>query len=654
MTKEQSFLLLFIIFFTFSYSQNSKKRLMHVTDEELSMTTYEKDTEAEAVVLYEEGKNYFVFKDRHIIVVKKYYQRIKILKSEGVRHATISIPYHHNGALREEVHGIKGITHNGKQHMFLSDKDIYQNDIGQYWSEYRFALPNVKKGSVITYEYSIESPFLFNLNGWDFQSDIPKIKSVYNAEIPGNYVYNRKLMGFQKLSVNEAEVKGNCFDFPGYVNPVDCEVLRYEMEDIPAFKKEDYMLSEMNYLSRIKFELSEYYGYKGSKQKYTKSWKDVDREFKNDKDIGRQYKKVSFFEEQLPDHIKNESDPLKKSKAVYQFIQKHFTWNEKYGIFRSANVKKAFDEKVGNVAEINISLINALKAAGLDAELVLLSTRNTSLPTTDYPVISDFNYIIAKLNLENETILLDATDKFAPFRILPRRALNYLGRSMDFKNSSNWIDLHPYKKNGQLVNALLTMDETGEISGNVSVLHKGYDYYDILKKMGRASSREDYITTQEQEHEIEINSYKIKEEDISLKETFEVLSDNTEALSDNTIIFNPFIINDLKENPFKLKERSYPVDFAHPKLFQYRVSVKLPDTYEIINPPKEEKVILPNGGGILIYNVSKTTDGFQLSYRFQIKRTIFNSDEYEALKSFFAKAIKIHNNQPITIKKIVN
>ena len=126
----------------------------------------------------------------------------------------------------------------------------------------------------------------------------------------------------------------------------------YTMKDVPAFEEdEEFMLSASNYRSRLEFELSEYEGFTGRKERFTKSWKDVDREFRTDGDIGGQLRKKNYFERNLPlDIISGNVDDLTKARNLFEFVKSHYSWNGKYGIFRNNNVKKAFDEGSGNVA----------------------------------------------------------------------------------------------------------------------------------------------------------------------------------------------------------------------------------------------------------------------------------------------------------------
>src|SRR5690606_1654126 len=123
------------------------------------------------------------------------------------------------------------------------------------------------------------------------------------------------------------------------------------------------------------------------------------------------------------------------------------------------DVRNAFRDKKGSVSQINISLVNALEAAKLDVKPVILSTRNNGLPTEHYPVLSNFNYVIAVLNIDGSEILLDATNKQAPFGVLPFRALNVQGRVMDFKKGSYWMPIEPFEQNIHYVNSQITANE---------------------------------------------------------------------------------------------------------------------------------------------------------------------------------------------------
>ncbi len=140
----------------------------------------------------------------------------------------------------------------------------------------------------------------------------------------------------------------------------------------------------------------------GSNRKYTTSWKETDTKLKNDESIGNQIKSKFYFSKKLPNELLIIKDQLSQSKSIYKFIQNYYSLNEdKTYIFQDVNVKKSFKEKMGGASEINLALITALNTAGIDAKIILISTRDKGFPTKKHPVITDFNYLAAHITIND-------------------------------------------------------------------------------------------------------------------------------------------------------------------------------------------------------------------------------------------------------------
>lgn len=648
-------LLLFLTTINFYSQNNSIYTFGKLTNEDLSLKKYELDTTANAVVLLDLGNTVFLKRNGKTIISSKYYQKIKIFNTEGFKHATFNIPVYNNGTTTEKVIGIKAITHNNLDKTPLDKKLIYKEKINEKRQEVKFTMPNLKKGSIIEVEYTIETPFIYNLTGWDFQSDIPKIFSQYKASIPGNFMYNRTLNGYLKLKINDAVVKKNCFVISEFERAASCEVVTYAMENIPAFIEEEYTTSKDNFISKIKFELSEIQQIRGNTRKFTTTWKAVDKKFKNDKDIGGQLRKTKFFEDKLPTELKNIDTDLKKAKTIFTFIQNHFTWNKKTGIFGTINLKNAFETKIGNVGEINISLINALKSVGLNTELVLISTRNNGFPTKLHPVISDFNYIIAKVNINNKSYLLDATSKLTPFGLLPYRCLNGYGRVMDFKNESYWLDIIPIKNSKIQLSASLKLNTDGTITGKLRKASFGYDA--LFRRNNILDKSEDDLIAEFETifNNLEVTNYTtlpITEIDKPVIETIEFIIEKEDDFTN--LYLNPFLSEQLKVNPFKQENRLYPVDFGYQRKYIVYFTLEIPENYSIESFPKSKAIALPENKGSFILKVKKEeASKITLSSTIKINNTIFYNNEYVFLKMFYNQIINAQKI-PIVLKKISN
>lgn len=628
-----------------------------LTPLEQDFQVYEKDTTASAIYLYEYGDNYFEVRGNYIWLITRYHAKIKILDDKGFDHANIQIPYYHSDKRTEKINKIRAITHNGLVARSIGNEEIYDVSTSERWSEKRFTFPNVKEGSVLEYTYEVQSPFHFNLTGWKFQSDIPKLYSEYNAKIPGNWLYNRALIGEIKLDVNEATIQKQCFSVPGIAKEADCEVLKYAMNHVPAFEdSEEFMLSGSNYRSRLEFELSEYNSFYGQRERFTKSWKDVDSEFRSDKDIGRQLKMKGYFEKNVASDLLTQGEPLERAKNVFDFVKNHFTWNEQYGLWNENRVKTAFDEKIGNAAEINISLINLLNSAGIHADMVLLATRDRGLPKGSHPVMSDFNYVVAKVDLAGRSYLLDATNKDMPFGMLPFRCLNYFGRVMDFEKDSYWYDIKPEETNKKTLRAQVELDaESGKLKGLFYHLNSGY--FSVTQKNVLSSFTEkEYLENLEQEiiGDFSIKSYEVSFENYDEKQLSERFEFEIDRSVDNgNVYLNPFFITFFDKNPFISEHRNYPIDFGYTRNYTFSLNLNLPNGYRLKSIPESVNYVLPDNGGFLKLIVQENTDGvIALFFDFKLNHTQYESSSYSAIKDFFSKVVQLQTQSLIVLEKI--
>lgn len=618
------------------------------TLEELKMTVYDKDSTATAVVLYEHA-NVYIDPANNYETRTDYYYRIKLLDKSSFDLANISIPTYK----KKRVIDLEAITYNisgnriVKNH--LLEKDIYTTEEGKDWEVKKFTLSNLQEGSVIEYMYSILSPYL-GISDWVFQSEIPKIKSEFDAAILGNYKYNIRLIGFLKLDKDKPSINKKCVYIDG-IGEGACVIYSYGMNNIPAFKEEDYMLSKKNYMSRLSFDLESYTNTRGIKDNYTTTWEEADKELK-DQFFNNQTSKKSFFKKRIPEDILTTENNLEKAKKIFYFLQNHFTWNGKFWTNEDAKVKQAFNDTTGDVGEINLSLYNSLKVAELDAELVVLSTRNNGIPTKLYPIIYDYNYVIVKTNIDGVDYFLDATDKFLPFGQVPKRTLNGEARIINFDESGSWVILKPKEKTQRNVTAKLILNEDGEFEGNLIISRTGYFASDHRTKLNQLSE-DAYLEEFESENpDLEVIDYKVnseKEIEKQLQEIFKVKISMNEDLKNSNRI-NPFFFERLKKNPFKLKERNYPVDFAYPINSNYALSLQIPDNYKVTQLPENKAISIPNNGGRFILKVIQKENSITIFVRFSINKKMYSNDEYFTLKEYF-KQIIIAENSYLTVEK---
>lgn len=622
--------------------------------EEFLMDHYVPDPEAPAVVLYERANNFLDIYDGKIMIAKEVHVKIKVFDAKRFENSTIEIPYYSEKNNTEEIKNIKVITHNDRIKTFLSEKDIFTVDEYPRFSSKKFMFPNIKDGSILEYSYRKESYFFSNFGNWQFQGNMPKIYSELYTKIPGNMRYSRTLYGPKNLDINDAAIIKHCFTLPGYGVNADCEAATYGMKHVPAVKEEKYMLALENYVSGMGYELIEFQDFTGDKHRYTKTWEDVDNMFKYDKDLGRQLKYSSYFKDAIPPAVMNTQGQLEKAKAIYYYIQNKMAWDGKYRIFSEVRVKEAFERKSGNSSEINLALINALEAAGIDAKIMLITTRDFRQPTLQYPVLSDFIYALAYLKIGDETYLLDATDKHTPFGVLPFRDLCPQGRVMDFKKGSYWEPIVPINKNMHYVNMQLSVNEEGHFSGKVNEVSTGYISVPTRKENSNRTTEEIMKRKQSNNELFDVSNLQIENPtdlEQPYRETYDI-SLHKQPVGDKLFLYPFFMQKYFSENPFPQETRQYPIDFGFPVINNYLISIDVADQYEIVEVPENKLLKLPENDGELsvVYDVSGNKVNVRLSVK--LNNPSFPSEAYPALKQFFATLIKIQSEEPIQLKKI--
>ena len=157
--------------------------------------------------------------------------------------------------------------------------------------------------------------------------------------------------------------------------------------------------------------------------------------FKNELNEG------NYFENDLKINVSDTLSDENKIKSILKYVKLRMKWDGFYGYYPKKGVKKAYQERTGNIAEINFILISMLKYARFNVSPVLLSTRSNG--TAPFPNREGFNYVIAAVEIDGKQLLLDASDANSTINILPIRCLNETGRLIRQNGTSEEIQLNP-------------------------------------------------------------------------------------------------------------------------------------------------------------------------------------------------------------------
>jgi hypothetical protein len=615
---------------------------------DLTMTLYDKDSSASAVVLFDFGKAYISINAVSAMLTYERHVRIKILKKDGFNRGDVSIQLYHDGSNEERVTNLKATTYNlenGKVVETKLDKSgIFKEKFNRYNNVQKFTLPNVKEGSVLEYSYTLSSDFLANFPNWQFQRTIPVRHSEYWAQIPEFFVMEKYMQGY--LSPTTYEVKDKTQ--PEYSEKAH----HWVMKDVPAFKEEPYMTSEDDYVSRINFALA-YINFPGSpSREIMGSWDKLKTQLLESESFGKIITGSGFLKKTTEEVIAGKTEPMQKIEAIHTYVKQTLEWDgtrDKY----ADNLKKVFEVKKGTAADINLALASMLTKAGFEVDMVLLSTRSHGFIRQQYPMEDQLDYVVCVVRLDAKPIFLDATEKYIPVGVLPERCLNGEGLIVSSKNFG-WIPLDTKTKSRTVYSTDLTLNATGELKGKLNISYDGYDALEM---------RDEYFTDGEEEYlkdfradqstwQVEKSEFQnLKEIGKTPKEIHDLQINDHTSLTGDVIYLNPFVIAQLEKNPFTSERREYPVNYGSIQETIYSCRITLPDGFNIDEMPQSKVFVLPGNAAKYLYNVTQAGNIISITSNFQINKTLFAQTDYAALREFYNYVVAKEAEQIVLKKK---
>ncbi|QQX75369.1 MULTISPECIES: transglutaminase domain-containing protein [Aequorivita] len=664
-------LIAILCFFGTSVAQNYK--FGKVSKEELLQKEHPSEPSAEAAILYRETHSNFEYSsDSGFYMVTDVFERIKIYNKEGFDWATKEVDLYQGSSGKDEISGLKAYTYhlgaNEKiEEIKLKSEGIFEEKTNKYIHKVRFTMPDVKEGCIIEYKYTIKSPFISNIDEFRFQETIP----VENVEVrfasPEYFVFKTHQKGWVPYKVDKdrrdrtISLSNARSEFDKYGNMVNKggarevklkeDIYLIKLSNVPAMKEEAYVGNIDNYSTSLKFELS-YVDFPGSPlDTYSTTWEDVSKGIYQVDSFGDELARDNYFEDDLNNLLKGVSNPEEKVSRIFSYVLNKMTWNNNTSYYTNEGVKEAYKKGSGNVADINLMLVAMLRKANLNADPVLVSTKNHGMPL--FPTRNGFNYVIAGVELPQGVLLLDATNKNAEIGVLRPSIMNWQGRIIKKDGSSGWVSLTPQTPavKSAMVNA--------EIKSNMSVTGKAQTrftgnyalYYRTEYKSLNEDAQRKAIEKNSNQAELSALHFENLEtvgKPVSLNYDFESI-DAVEDVA-GKLYFSPMVFMATKESPFKPETRDYPIDFGYPMKDRYIINITVPEGYKVESMPENAVFNLGENTGSYRYLISQMGNKLQLSVEFSINKSFIAADEYGNLKKFFELLIAKENEKVVLSK----
>ena len=617
------------------------------TKEELSMTTYEADPQAIAVVLCRLTDVEYTVQTSSFLVDYHEKCRIKVLKATGDKYAKVVIPYQRNmsvgnnisglrtsfmaipmnrvsgdssfqeqdGSMSEGVFGTEGdeMVEDIKATAFnlegtkvvktsLKRTDIVNTKIDEQNYLVEFTVPNVKKGTVIEYEYTIHSQLFWELHDWFAQCEIPVAYAKLDMNIPNYLIFNIEDHGIQRLTYTctqgtlNYKVESDPLAKPMYVNTNHYVYIGRDLKGLP---KDDYVWNVKDYWAGITAELKQYRLRGMNQMDFANTWEQIDNMLLDYPTFGAQLNSHSPLRDELAAAGASDiADGRERMAAVCKLVLDKVKWDGTYRLeTTNENTGVTLKSGTGSNADVNMLLIQSLRDAGLQAHPVVLRTRDEGLLPYNFPSLSKLNSYLVGVQFQNgSTAFVDASSENALIDAIPPMMQVERARLVIPGNKSQWVNLQKVIRPKVTTVIEATLSAQGLLQGKQTTLRSG-------------------------------QGQEIKEEkEISLQGT----------VDGNGISFSPYSLLPIKDSPFTSDQRVMPVEFPYTESDQVIISVTLPDGYVVENTPEPIVATTPDKGinGRL---ATYFRDGkLDVHYQFSVNKVIHPSKNYPAIKDMFA------------------
>lgn len=637
------------------YGQKGKPEFGKISAEELNMQEYALDKTAGAVVLSDYGKSFFIRSDEGFEVVFERQTKIKILNESGLSYSEIEIPFYREGDIFEKINDLVAFSYNlenGKmEKKKLNLSDCHDEKLNEYWHIRKFALPDVKPGTVIEYKYSILSEYLFNLRDWEFQWRIPVVYSCYQVHMIPFYEYSWILQGaskFDSQKVYEDHSLPRTFmdvTFDDLVN-------EFVMKDVPAFGDEEFITSFNDYVIKIVFQLAKVKYPNGGVRDVLTTWPELVKDLLKHGDFGRYAIRCEKAGVKLMDiEVVSKLQESARFDTIISFLKDHFNWNGTRSRYASKSPSDVINDKFGNSAEINLLAVGMLKAAGIEAYPLLLSTRDNGRIKVDYPFVHFFNYVAIAAKINGVMVLSDATSPMIMNNRLPPRCLNDKG--LLIKGSANkeevtWLNLECTTiSESRTVFRFRSLAETYNASIELTTTE-----YDALELRTSYQKNSEKFLEPFQSEFYQILDKSLVSESISSRSNKSQIRFNvtgrTETI-DNKIYLNPFLGLVIRTPPLTANKRSYPIDMIYPRKKSFFAFVSLPEGFTIDYLPKDNTV--SNDVIELTYSARITDNGIMISFIYSFLKPVYAASDYSRLKYYFESIVNLGNEKIVFSRK---
>ena len=609
-----------------------------ISQDELKMTSLPEAPGAPAVYLYRQV-------DRDDNTSREYnYIRIKIFTEEGRKYADIDIPFVKGS---ESIQNLKARTIRPDGSIVNFDGRIYEKEIvktrGLKYLAKTFTLPDVQVGSVIEYRYvdQMDEYQLYNSH-WILSEELFTKHAKFSLK-----PYSQAVLHFTWQGL------------PPGVTPTQAAPVRLELSNIGAFRTEDFMPPENELKSRVDFQYSQ-----SNEKDVTKFWK---AEGKQLNEVVENFVGKRRAIEQAVAEIASASDtPQAKLQKIYARVlqvrntslQTTKTEQEQKRAKEkdNNNVEDVWKRGYGNGRQINWLFLALARAAGLEANCVYVSSRNSYFfnPRSMNPGQLNADVVLVKLN--GKDVYFDPAAGYAPFGLLPWDETAVQGMRLD-KDGGNWVTTAlPESSDSQIIRkADLKLTDEGTLQGKLTVTFTGLEamWRRLEERNEDEGNRKKFLEDQIKEYipvgsDVDlVNKPEWNSAAMTLVAEYDLKVQGWATGAGRRVLVPSTLFSNTEKHLFEHAERTHPIYFFFPFQKSDDVTVELPLGWQVTSVPKPQTE--DARAAVYTMKVDGEKGTLHMQRQLDMKLLMLDVKYYPALRHFF-QTVRTTDEQQIVLQ----
>lgn len=545
----------------------------------------------DVVYLYEKEHLIITQDGDGLKIVNNISESMAFLTGEDLRYSKESIYYNSFSDIRD----IEAYTMvpGKRKHQEVPVSNFEEKDAisgGVFYDDHKklqFIFPQVQTDAYthLSYVEEIKDPRM--LGSFFFNSYIPVLESIYQITAPKTVE-----LAFEMMGDNTDQVKFTKKETGDNV------VYTWTASNLPKLTFESSAPSRSYYDPHVVVRISSYQ-VNGEEKYVLRNTDDLYSWYAEL--VGQTMNKISpEIKDQVEKLTKDAQTDREKAQAIFQWVQQNITYvafEDGMGGFIPRSAASVCSKKYGDCKDMANLLMVMLTEAGLDAHRTWIGTRNRPYTYEKVPTPIVDNHMIAAIELDGETIFLDATGQYTPFgmptsMIQGKEALVEQGPE-SYKVVR--VPVVPASKNVRADTTKLSINGsdvvgngrthwTGYLKVNMEYRYYGEDDQKLQKFMSKALQRGSNKFSLK---DVTVDGLKDPGADLLADFDF-VIPDYAKEVA-GKIYINLNLEKNWADMSLDLSNRKYDWEFEEKKELLYTVELELPEGYQVDYLPAAAK-----------------------------------------------------------------